>query len=87
MTDNHITFDTKLGEPMTFFINQINSDLYNSQHYRIFEIITFYNGQLWHIKHDISLFPNDKDLFSILSFTCLELVEYILKENDILCII
>lgn len=83
---NQITFDTKLSSPTTFFIDQINSDLFNLQYLRIFEITTFYNGKQWHMRHDISLFPNNDDLFIILSYTCLELVEYVLKENNYLCI-
>ena len=87
---SQITLDTKLGFPTTFFISQENRNLFNASWVRWFKITVFYNGKPYYYRIDMSItFHDDPELdhtLPVLTFSCYDLVEYILKENDVLCI-
>lgn len=81
-----ITEDTRLGK-LTFFIRQTNEDMLNALWQRWFKITVFYNGTMWHMNHDMSIYdPLINELNStemILSYSCYGLVEYIIKELEL----
>ncbi len=85
-----ITEDMKLGR-VTFFIDQTNKNMMSSGWIRQFKLTVFYNGKPWYLNTDISYYTdataNNLDTTrAVLSYSCLELVEFIMKELD-LCMI
>lgn len=83
-----ITEDMELGR-LTFFIDQINKNMFDSIWIRKFKLTVFYNGQPWYMNVDLSYHTdataNDLETTGLLlTYYCLDLVEFI-KERVCLC--
>ncbi len=80
-----ITEETKLGK-LTFFVDQINKDRFDSTWARKFMITAYYNGAPWYMFADMSILyvmEEENHTLYYLEQCCLELAEYIIEALDL----